>query len=39
MLHVVVDGVPSVANAIVVGGGFIGQQNVQGATALPPNKR
>ena len=38
ILHVVVDGVPSVGQAIIVGGGFIGQQNIQNAAALPPNK-
>jgi len=38
VLYVVVNGVPSIGEAIMVGGGFIGQQNVQEAAALPPNQ-
>ena len=38
VLHVVVNGVPSIGKAIMVGGGFIGRQNVQEAAVLPPNQ-
>jgi len=38
VLHVVVNGVPSIGKSIMVGGGFIGQQQVEKAAPLPPNK-
>ena len=38
VLHVVVNGVPSIGKVILVGGGFIGRQNVQEAAVLPPNQ-
>lgn len=38
VLYVVVNGVPSIGQSIMVGGGFIGQQKVQDAAALPPNQ-
>ena len=38
VLHVVVNGVPSIGKPIMVGGGFIGQQQVENAAPLPPNK-
>jgi hypothetical protein len=38
VLYVVVNGVPSIGKAIMVGGGFIGQQKVQKAAVLHPNQ-
>ena len=38
VLHVVVNGVPSIGKSIMVGGGFIGQQPLEKAAPLPPNK-
>jgi hypothetical protein len=38
MLHVVVNGVPSIGQQIMVGGGYIGTQTVSAVQGLPASK-